>query len=137
MEYKNRYGDVFTFEQLENGNIQWSGDFKHCRFGWPDDYSIAYEKYKEDKFGEATTLEEFVEELHEQIYDDDMHFIGYSLTSEIYGEYVIPKTNVINMVDPSGGPYISQGMDMKVFGLQGRVKEFISNKDGYEIVIDK
>ena len=137
MEYKNRYGDVFTFEQLENGNIQWSGDFKHCRFGCPDDYSIAYEKYKEDKFGEATTLEEFVEELHEQIYDDDMHFIGYSLTSEIYGEYVIPKTNVINMVDPSGGPYISQGMDMKVFGLQGRVKEFISNKDGYEIVIDK
>ena len=25
MEYKNRYGDVFTFEQLENGNIQWRG----------------------------------------------------------------------------------------------------------------
>ena len=137
MEYKNRYGDVFTFKQLENGNIQWSGNFKHCRFGCPYDYSIAYEKYKEDKFGEATTLEEFIEELHEQIYDDDMHFIGYSLTSEIYGEYVTPKTDIISMVDPSGGPYISEGMDMKIFGLQGRVKEFSSNKNGFEIVIDK
>ena len=31
MEYKNRYGDVFTFEQLENGNIQWSGPFVYTR----------------------------------------------------------------------------------------------------------
>ena len=37
MEYKNRYGDVFTFEQLENGNIQWSGDFKYVRHGFKED----------------------------------------------------------------------------------------------------
>lgn len=136
MEYKNRYGDVFTFEQLENGNIQWSGNFKFCRFGMPNDYSKAWEKYQEDKFGEATTLEEFIEELHEQIYDDDMHFLGYSHTSEIYGDYVTSKKDVINMVDPSGGPYISEGMNMKTFGLKGKVKEFISNKNGYEIVVE-
>ena len=136
MEYTNRYGDVFTFEQLENGNIQWSGNFKFCRFGMPNDYSKAWEKYQEDKFGEATTLEEFIEELHEQIYDDDMHFLGYSHTSEIYADYVTSKKDVINMVDPSGGPYISEGMNMKTFGLKGKVKEFTSNKDGYEIIVE-
>lgn len=82
MEYKNRYGDVFTFKQLENGNIQWGGNFEYVRYG-----------FKED-----------------------------------------PKD--ITMVDPSGGPYISEGMDMKLFGLKGIVKEFIDNKDGYEIVVE-
>ena len=81
MEYKNRYGDVFTFEQLENGNIQWSGNFEYSRFGFKD------------------------------------------------------YPNIVTMVDPSGGPYISEGMDMKLFNLKGIVKEFINNKDGYEIVV--
>ena len=31
-KYTNRYGDEFTFELNERGNIQWSGEFKHCRF---------------------------------------------------------------------------------------------------------
>lgn len=83
MEYTNRYGDVFTFEQLENGNIQWSGDFEYVRSGFKDD------------------------------------------------------PNVITMVDPSGGPFINEGMDMKLFELKGIVKEFINNEDGYEIVIEK
>ena len=137
MEYKNRYGDVFTFEQLENGNIQWSGNFEYCRFGTPYNYSKAWEKYQEDKFGEATTLEEFIEELHEQIYDDDMHFLGYSHTSEIYGDYVTAKTDVINMVDPSGGPYIDIGTDMKLFGLEGKVNGFINKPYGWELVLEK
>ena len=82
MEYKNRYGDVYTFEQLENGNIQWNGNFEYCRFGFKDD------------------------------------------------------PNVVTMVDPSGGPFINEGMDMKLFKLKGIVKEFINNEDGYEIVVE-
>ena len=35
-EYVNRYGDKFTFEKNENGNIQWSGDFKYVRYGFED-----------------------------------------------------------------------------------------------------
>ena len=84
MEYKNRYGDVHTFTELENGNIQWSGNFEYSRFGMPND-----------------------------------------------------KRDVINMVDPSGGPYITEGTDMKVFGLKGIVKEFKSNENGYEILVQK
>lgn len=128
MEYKNRYGDVFTFTELENGNIQWSGNFEYHRFGMPNDYTKAWEKFQEDYGG--LSFEDFKNEVH--TYDDEK------------GEYVfadlIPlvtsKTDVINMVDPSGGPYISEGMDMKLFDLKGIVKRFINNKDGYEIVVE-
>lgn len=80
-KYINRYGDEFTFELNERGNIQWSGDFRHCRFAGND---------------------------------------------------------TITMIDPSGGPYISSEMDMEEFGFDGKiVNGFISNKDGYEIVVEK
>jgi len=32
-EYKNRYGDIFTFEVNERGNIDWKGNFEWCRIG--------------------------------------------------------------------------------------------------------
>lgn len=52
------------------------------------DFTKAYEKYKKDKFGEASTLEEFIDEMHDQFYDDDGHFLGYSDTLEYYGNLV-------------------------------------------------
>ena len=82
MKYTNRYGDVFTFEQLENGNIQWSGNFEYVRYGFKEDPSI------------------------------------------------------VTMVDPSGGPYIEEGMNMKLFGVTGVVSSFISNESGFEIVVE-
>lgn len=36
VEYKNRYGDVHTFELNERGNIDWKGNFDYCRFGYND-----------------------------------------------------------------------------------------------------
>ena len=84
MNYTNRYGDKYTFQLNERDNIQWSGNFKHSRFGFNDNR-------------------------------DD-----------------------ITMVDPSGGPYIDLGTDMKLFGFDGKiVNGFIPNKDGYEIVVEK
>jgi hypothetical protein len=41
-KYTNRYGDVFTFEENENGNIDWKGDFKYTRCGWNDDDKIIF-----------------------------------------------------------------------------------------------
>lgn len=35
-KYKNRYGDIYTFELNERGNIDWKGNFDHCRFGYND-----------------------------------------------------------------------------------------------------
>ena len=41
------------------------------------------------------------------------------------------------MVDPSGGPYITKGMDMKYYGFDGKiVASFTPNNDGYEIVVE-
>lgn len=36
-EYKNRYGDIFTFEVNERGNIDWKGNFEWLRFGFAND----------------------------------------------------------------------------------------------------
>jgi hypothetical protein len=41
-KYTNRYGEVFTFEENENGNIDWKGDFKYTRCGWNDDDKIIF-----------------------------------------------------------------------------------------------
>ena len=39
-EYKNRYGDTYTFTLDLDKNVVWEGDFEFCRFGFdkhPDD----------------------------------------------------------------------------------------------------
>lgn len=130
IEYKNRYGDVYTFEQLENGNIQWSGNFEHSRSGMPNDYKLAWEVFQEEYGG--MSYEDFKKNVH--TYD------------EAKGEYVfkdlVPlitsKKDTINMVDPSGGPYVTEGMDLGLLDreLKGKVvQEFLSNEDGYKIVV--
>ena len=82
-EYVNRYGDKFTFELNERGNIDWKGQFEYVRCGFNDNR-------------------------------DD-----------------------ITMIDPSGGPYIALDMDMKLFGMKGKVNGFIPRDYGYEIITNK
>lgn len=36
MEYKNRYGDVYTFELNPDGNIDWRGKFEWNRVGFDE-----------------------------------------------------------------------------------------------------
>ena len=36
MEYRNRYGDTYTFTKQEDGNVLWEGDFEFMRSG--DDF---------------------------------------------------------------------------------------------------
>lgn len=140
-KYKNRYGDIFTFTELENGNILWEGDFEHCRFGWPNDYSEAYDEYLRDNLLEQNddlSLEDFKEEVHHFIYDEYDNYVGPSEIAEDYGSLVKSNTDVINMVDPSGGPYLTAGMDMERFGFSGKVvKEFKNRLDGWEIIVAK
>ena len=38
VEYKNRYGDVYTFTKQEDNSVLWEGNFKYCRFGSSNDY---------------------------------------------------------------------------------------------------
>lgn len=89
-QYKNRYGDVFTFSyDPEKDVILWQGEFEYCRYGWENNVTAADNRY--------------------------------------------------NMVDPSGGPYISSGMQsnfiMKV--LKGKYVDYLSlnrNEDDTKIL---
>jgi hypothetical protein len=129
--YKNRYGDVFTFTRDENHDILWEGDFKYCRFGMPNDYTRAYEAYCND-VETPMPLEEFKKAVHQ--WDDE------TLTYD-YPEYVKMVDTLkdeIDMIDPSGGPYITRGMPMDSFGFKKYVvKDFKRIDTGYKIITEK
>jgi len=128
ISYKNRYNDVFTFTLQENGDILWEGEFKHCRFAWPNVYKDAYQAYRKD--GGQMHIDEFKEAVHK--YDEEKS--EYTPLAKQYGPLVYSDTKSICMVDPSGGPYISSGMDMGMFEdeFKGRiVSSFVPVETGY------
>lgn len=131
-EYKNRYGDVFTFTKDENNDILWEGNFEYCRIGYPNDYTRAYNSYCED-MGNLLTLEEFKTAVHK--YDDIKN--EYVLNSK-YTMMVDSLKDEIDMVDPSGGCYISRGMSLKFLGFEDCiVEDFKRIPTGYKIIIKK
>lgn len=126
----NRYGDEFVFTLLEDGNIQWDGKFEYCRMGFPNDYTDAYRAYTTN--GGLLGLKEFKEEVHRSIYDEDDAYCGPSDIMRVYAPLVKTKTDVINMVDPSGGPYLTEGMKF----WDKTIKEFKPNENGYLIITE-
>lgn len=54
--------DEFIFTKLDDGNILWEGDFKHVRIGYPNDYSVAYTKYKKEDG--KLPLDEFIKRIY-------------------------------------------------------------------------
>ena len=131
-QHKNRYGDVFTFTKDENHDILWEGNFEWCRFGMPNDYTEAYKTYCED-MGNLLTMEEFKTAVHK--YDD---IKGKYILSDKYIRLVSSLKNEIDMVDPSGGPYISRGMPLDSFGFKDYiVKDFERIDTGYKIITEK
>lgn len=132
--YKNRYGDIFTFELQEDGNILWKGNFKYCRFGMPNDYTRAYNQYVHDyKHSKSLmSFNQFKTAVHE--YDDETHQYIY----DKYIRMVDSLKDKISMIDPSGGCYICSGMDLKFIGFPGLiVKEFELVDNNYKIIIEK
>lgn len=131
-EYKNRYGDVFTFTEDDNHDVLWEGNFEFCRFGMPNDYTRAYKAYLEDREGvdEILSLEEFKKDVH--VYQGD---------SYLYPEYIKLVDSLkdeIDMVDPSGGPYISRGMSLDSFGFKDyTIKDFQRIDTGYKIITER
>ena len=130
--YKNRYGDEFTFTPTEDGNILWEGNFQYCRVGWVNDYTKAWEKFQRNYGG--LSFGEFKEEVHK--YDDENNKFVYDDIVPL----ITSKKDEINMVDPSGGPYIAKGMKSDPIheDVQGKfVKEFIQKDDGWIIVLQE
>jgi hypothetical protein len=123
----NRYGDSFVFTLLEDGNIQWEGKFEYIRVGFPNDYTDAYRAYTTNDG--VMGLKEFKEEVHRHIYDENDRWVGPCDIARVYGPMVKSKDE-INMVDPSGGPYLTEGMEI----MGKTIKEFKSNEKGYLII---
>jgi len=131
LTYTNRHGDIFTFTKQEDGNVLWEGPFEYIRIGYPNNYSEAYKKCALD--GHAITMEHFKEEVHKSIYDKDGNYVKGSMIQEKYAKLVTSDTNTIDMIDPSGGPYLSVGMDLvKLFNNW----EYFSY-DAKNLIIDK
>ena len=123
----NRYGDEFVFTLLDDGNILWEGDFEYSRFGFPNDYTQAFFEYTRDTGG-GISLEQFRELVH--AYDNEKE--SYVLEDRKYAKLITSRTGIINMVDPSGGPYLTEGMEI----MGKTIKEFKSNEKGYLIITE-
>ena len=141
MEYTNRYGDVYTFTKQEDGSVLWEGDFSYCRFGWPNVYKPAYQQYCKDvahKDEPPMNIEEFIDKVHDTIYNDNHEYVGPGPIKEKYAHLVFSDTNVIDMVDPSGGPFLKTHVNLyqalnedKLKGLY--IKSFKPIDTGYKI----
>ena len=127
----NRYGDKFTFTPQEDGTILWEGNFEYIRVGFPNDYTDAYQAYTTN--GGVMGLNEFKEEVHRQIYDENSRWVGPCDTARVYGPMVKSKDE-INMVDPSGGPYLTEGMVIKELSNK-EIYRFESIKEGWKIYL--
>tara|TARA_R110001632_G_scaffold50630_1_gene126464 strand:+ start:177 stop:554 length:378 start_codon:yes stop_codon:yes gene_type:complete len=123
-KFVNRYGDEFTFEENDNGNIEWKGNFKWCRTGMPNDYSKAWEYFNEVYGG--LSFEDFKKDVHS--YDEEKE--AYVFPDVI--TLITSKTDEINMVDPSGGPYLTSGMKL----MEKTIKEFKYTENGYLIITE-
>lgn len=137
IKYTNRYNDVFTFSKTDDGNILFEGEFKWMRCGWPNVYIDAYEAYCADTdTDEQMTMGEFKVAVHE--YDNEK--LEYTPLSKKYQKLVYSDTSKIDMIDPSGGPYLHSGHDMGMFDKSFKgmvVEEFKSTPEGYLIIIKK
>ena len=115
--YRNRYKDEIIFEHKGNTVEMLGGSW--FRYGWPNVYDKAYEKYVESAHVDAKlegnqilTQKEFERVLF--ITKDEDKYESNALY-KLFGKYIYSDKDTIDMVDPSGGPYLSRGMNLKEF----------------------
>lgn len=118
-KYTNRYGDNIIFEKLDNNIIKVSGyNPEWIRLGWSNLYDKAYDTYCENN-SEPMSLEDFKDQIHQ-------HEEGKANLLNKYRSLVTSDLSTYNMFDPSGGPYISLGSNLKYYFNQK--EDMIVNK---------
>ena len=108
-KYINRYKDEFTFTLNDDKSINWTGPMEFLRMGYPNVYKAAYQQYRKD--GGELHIETFKKEVHLTTYPEEGGYIKSEI-NEKYGELVYSDQTRINMIDPSGGPYLHEHMNM-------------------------
>ena len=133
--YTNRYGDIFSFQLNEDNSIMWKGNFEYCRLGYPNDYKLAYQNYCRDS-SELGISPMFIDSFKEAVHEYNIETSSYTPLAKRYGPMVKTITNQIDMVDPSGGPYINVGMSMGLIDEEfaGLIVQSIDSvEDGFMI----
>lgn len=132
----NRYGDEYTFTPIDENTILWEGSFEYHRYSNPNVYLDAFGAYQED--GGDLSIEEFTKEIHESVYDEKGNYVEQSPIGKKYGPLVYSNRNIISMVDPSGGPYLSSGMASTYAHSEVKdktISHFVETKGGYKIIL--
>jgi hypothetical protein len=116
--YYNRYKDKITFDH-KGKTVIMSGYSPYYRYSWPNVYDTAYEKYVESAVvdaklqdGQILTQEEFEKALYVRKDEDEY---SYNALYKLFGKYIYSNKDIIEMVDPSGGPYLTVGTNLKEF----------------------
>ena len=105
--YRNRYRDEIIFDH-KGKTVTMTGYSQWFRYGFPNVYDKAYQAFIEENAKHLIPLmdfEEFKKEVHN--YKNE--------SMKPYAELVYSDRDTIDMVDPSGGPYLTVGMNLKMF----------------------
>jgi hypothetical protein len=117
--YYNRYKDKITFDH-KGKTVTMSGYSPYFRYSWPNKYDVAYDKYLESAVVDAKLLGTQMltqEEFEKALYidkGDDSNWHKNTLY-QLFGKYIYSDKDTIDMVDPSGGPYLTVGTNLKSF----------------------
>ena len=106
IERRNRYNDVIRFEKEDN-TVKMTGMFEMgMRYGFANDYDTAYIVYmtNDSEKDKGLTREEFDRKME----------VDYDFFNR-YSKHVKTKDDVIEFVDPSGGPYIALGSNLAYY----------------------
>lgn len=116
-EYINRYGDHIYFNEVDEHTVEMTGYYNpHMRVAYMRDYSEAYEVYCLGK-EQPMSFVDFVGTFENGEFPKEQYMQ--------YSKFIKPDTSCVQMVDPSGGPYISLGFDIGRYledGKERRVK---------------
>ena len=106
--YINRYGDNIVFEEInENTIFMYGFNPEWMRYGYPNDYSEAYEVYCLGNQN-PMTYQEFVFEVEHNFHSTNSPY-------EPFYKFIKSDKSCIDMVDPSGGPYIQIGTNIGLY----------------------
>jgi hypothetical protein len=106
--YHNRYKDKITFEHVGK-IVEMTGHSPYYRIGYPNVYDKAYQAYLEDNAKHLTPL------MNLKDFEKEVHNYSSNTAMRPYVELVYSDENTIDMVDPSGGPYLVVGSNLRMF----------------------
>lgn len=129
--YINRYKDQIVFEDLDDCTVRMTGYGPYFRVGYENEYEDAYDQYLHDCQGltepDLELLYEDVEANKLRTYTfDEFKKSVFDIRSALYRyRKAVKSSPSLDMIDPSGGPFIPKGFDLGMF-FEDRKKRIIT-----------